>query len=179
MTKTLSCVEYQQTDPLRGSNSNVVLFTYPCTADVLVVRAATANANCATRRLASPTAIGVRGDEDGESARLSARLQRQIVGFPSHAAPGTIIIDTPNTFLYYILGNGRAIRYGIGVGREGLYLVRRKERRPQSRVAGLVSTGADDCTAALFAAYGRRRPRQSARRACHIHWRHRIPHSRH
>ena len=34
-------------------------------------------------------------------------------------APGTIIIDTPHTYLYYVLGNGQAIRYGIGVGREG------------------------------------------------------------
>ncbi len=33
--------------------------------------------------------------------------------------PGTIIIDTPNTYLYYVLGNGQAIRYGIGVGRDG------------------------------------------------------------
>jgi lipoprotein-anchoring transpeptidase ErfK/SrfK len=58
-------------------------------------------------------------DEESQSGRLPSRLQRQIVRFPSHAAPGTIIIDTPNTFLYYILGNGKAIRYGIGVGREG------------------------------------------------------------
>ena len=29
------------------------------------------------------------------------------------------MIDTPNTYLYYVLGNGRAIRYGIGVGRDG------------------------------------------------------------
>jgi lipoprotein-anchoring transpeptidase ErfK/SrfK len=58
-------------------------------------------------------------DEESESVQLSARLQRQIVRFPSHEAPDTILIDTPNTFLYYILGNGKAIRYGIGVGREG------------------------------------------------------------
>ena len=32
---------------------------------------------------------------------------------------GTIIIDTPNTYLYLVLGNGKAMRYGIGVGREG------------------------------------------------------------
>ena len=47
------------------------------------------------------------------------RLQRQIVNYAVHETPGTIIIDTPNTFLYYLLGNGKAIRYGIGVGREG------------------------------------------------------------
>jgi lipoprotein-anchoring transpeptidase ErfK/SrfK len=58
-------------------------------------------------------------DEESESGQLAARLQRQIVRFPSQEAPGTIIIDTPNTFLYYMLGNGKAIRYGIGVGREG------------------------------------------------------------
>ncbi len=33
--------------------------------------------------------------------------------------PGTIVIDTPNAYLYYVLPGGRAIRYGIGVGREG------------------------------------------------------------
>ena len=36
-----------------------------------------------------------------------------------HEAPGTIVIDTGNTALYYVLGQGRAIRYGVGVGREG------------------------------------------------------------
>ena len=56
---------------------------------------------------------------ESENTQLPARLQRQIVRFPSHEAPGTIIVDTANTFLYYILGNGKAIRYGIGVGREG------------------------------------------------------------
>jgi lipoprotein-anchoring transpeptidase ErfK/SrfK len=47
------------------------------------------------------------------------RFRRQVVAFNSNEAPGTIIIDTPNTYLYYVLGGGRAIRYGIGVGREG------------------------------------------------------------
>ena len=37
----------------------------------------------------------------------------------TNEAPGTIIIDTGNTALYYVLGQGRAIRYGVGVGREG------------------------------------------------------------
>jgi len=47
------------------------------------------------------------------------RLRRQIVVFSSGEAPGTVIIDTPNTYLYYVLGGSKAIRYGIGVGREG------------------------------------------------------------
>ena len=51
--------------------------------------------------------------------RSAANLRRQIVNYPTREAPGTIIIDTPNTYLYLVLGNGRAMRYGIGVGREG------------------------------------------------------------
>jgi lipoprotein-anchoring transpeptidase ErfK/SrfK len=47
------------------------------------------------------------------------RLQRQIVAYDTREAPGTIVIDTPHTYLYYVLGGGRAIRYGIGVGRDG------------------------------------------------------------
>jgi lipoprotein-anchoring transpeptidase ErfK/SrfK len=58
-------------------------------------------------------------DNQGSAAELPARLRRQIVSYPTREAPGTVIIDTPNTYLYYVLGGGQAIRYGIGVGREG------------------------------------------------------------
>ncbi len=62
----------------------------------------------------------VTGDSEleGDSA-LPERLRRAVVSFKSSEAPGTIIIDTGNTTLYYVLGQGRAIRYGVGVGREG------------------------------------------------------------
>ncbi len=50
---------------------------------------------------------------------LAAPLQRQIVAYPSNEPAGSIIIDTAHTFLYLTLGGGKAIRYGIGVGREG------------------------------------------------------------
>ena len=33
--------------------------------------------------------------------------------------PGTVVVDTSNTYLYYVIAGGKAIRYGIGVGREG------------------------------------------------------------
>jgi lipoprotein-anchoring transpeptidase ErfK/SrfK len=46
-------------------------------------------------------------------------LQRQVVSYSADAAAGTVIIDTANTYLYFVLGDGRAIRYGIGVGRDG------------------------------------------------------------
>jgi lipoprotein-anchoring transpeptidase ErfK/SrfK len=54
-----------------------------------------------------------------EDAALDSRLQQQIVDYPTREAAGTVIIDTPHTFLYYVLGDGKALRYGIGVGREG------------------------------------------------------------
>src|SRR5215813_4999515 len=50
---------------------------------------------------------------------LPARLRRQVVSYQTREAPGTIIIDTPNTYLYLVLGGGQAMRYGIGVGRDG------------------------------------------------------------
>jgi lipoprotein-anchoring transpeptidase ErfK/SrfK len=59
-----------------------------------------------------------RTNEDGQYV-ADPRLRRQVVDYPTGEAPGTVIIDTPNTYLYYVLGGGRAIRYGIGVGREG------------------------------------------------------------
>ena len=42
-----------------------------------------------------------------------------MVEYRTKEPAGTIIIDTPNTYLYLVLGNGKAMRYGIGVGREG------------------------------------------------------------
>jgi lipoprotein-anchoring transpeptidase ErfK/SrfK len=46
-------------------------------------------------------------------------LRRQVVEYPSREPAGTIIVDTAHTFLYFVLGGGKALRYGIGVGREG------------------------------------------------------------
>jgi len=53
------------------------------------------------------------------TGEVQARFKRQVVNYATIEAPGTIIIDTPNTYLYLVLGNGKAMRYGIGVGREG------------------------------------------------------------
>jgi lipoprotein-anchoring transpeptidase ErfK/SrfK len=57
-------------------------------------------------------------DED-TAGPTRANLRRQMVDYRTSEAPGTIIIDTPNTYLYFVMGNGKAMRYGIGVGREG------------------------------------------------------------
>jgi lipoprotein-anchoring transpeptidase ErfK/SrfK len=52
-------------------------------------------------------------------AGLAPDLRRQVVNYPIPAAAGTVIIDTMQTYLYFVLGGGKAIRYGIGVGRDG------------------------------------------------------------
>jgi lipoprotein-anchoring transpeptidase ErfK/SrfK len=57
-------------------------------------------------------------DANDESV-VPERLRRQVVAFETREAPGTVVIDTANTQLYFVLGQGRAVRYGVGVGREG------------------------------------------------------------
>jgi lipoprotein-anchoring transpeptidase ErfK/SrfK len=52
-------------------------------------------------------------------AQLPPNLRRQEVNFVTKEPAGTLIVDTPNTYLYYVLGGGRAIRYGVRVGRDG------------------------------------------------------------
>jgi hypothetical protein len=68
---------------------------------------------------APPPAQAAPSEDEGTVVEMPARLKRQIVSYATREAPGTVIIDTPNTYLYYVLGGGQAIRYGIGVGREG------------------------------------------------------------
>ncbi len=53
---------------------------------------------------------------------IDPELRRQEVAYETRQSAGTIVIDTPARRLYYVLGNGRAMRYGIGVGRAGLAL---------------------------------------------------------
>ncbi|TPM26921.1 L,D-transpeptidase [Mesorhizobium sp. B2-3-5] len=50
---------------------------------------------------------------------VEQRLWRQDVEYPTTEMPGTLIVDTPNKFLYHVQAAGRAVRYGVGVGREG------------------------------------------------------------
>ena len=53
------------------------------------------------------------------SKELPPQFKRQLVNYESREPAGTIVIDTANTYLYLVLGDGKALRYGIGVGREG------------------------------------------------------------
>jgi lipoprotein-anchoring transpeptidase ErfK/SrfK len=57
--------------------------------------------------------------ETGPRKELPPQFRRTLVDYYSKEPAGTIIVDTPNTYLYLVLGQGKALRYGIGVGREG------------------------------------------------------------
>ncbi len=57
--------------------------------------------------------------EQGPAKELPPQFRRQLVDYVTSQPAGTVIIDTPHTYLYLVLGGGRALRYGIGVGREG------------------------------------------------------------
>jgi lipoprotein-anchoring transpeptidase ErfK/SrfK len=52
-------------------------------------------------------------------AGTPAEFQRQEVDYDGREKPGTIVVDTPRKFLFLVEPNGRAMRYGIGVGRPG------------------------------------------------------------
>lgn len=65
-------------------------------------------------------------------------FQKQVVFFRTSEAPGTIIIHTSERFLYLVQGNNRALRYGVGVGRDGftwqgLHKITRKAEWPDWR----------------------------------------------
>jgi lipoprotein-anchoring transpeptidase ErfK/SrfK len=85
-----------------------------------IAAVAIATSAFATEASANPFAwfgFGYVPTDNGNNAR--ADLQRRVVDYPVNEAPGTVIVDTENTYLYYLLPSGKAIRYGIGVGREG------------------------------------------------------------
>ena len=93
----------------------------PANSPVGVAPAAAAPA--AAQPPVPPTAVGALPPEyqaeQGQPKELPANFRRQEVFYPTTEPAGTIVIDTPNTYLYLVLGHDKAIRYGIGVGREG------------------------------------------------------------
>lgn len=58
-------------------------------------------------------------DHTARDADLSPELRRKSIYYRTEQPPGTIIVNTADRFLYLIMGNGVALRYGIGVGRDG------------------------------------------------------------
>ena len=89
-------------------------FSSPASAQALAYASAPLSAFPSDDATVAPDDSAVAG-----SNVLPERLRRTTVALNTNEAPGTIIIDTGNTVLYYVLGQGRAIRYGVGVGREG------------------------------------------------------------
>jgi lipoprotein-anchoring transpeptidase ErfK/SrfK len=57
--------------------------------------------------------------ESGPNKELAPQFRRTLVDYRTREPAGTVIVDTPNTYLYLVLGDGKALRYGVGVGREG------------------------------------------------------------
>ena len=103
--------------------ASVLAATAALTAGVIVLAGSAAAAPRPLFPFATPeppqAAQPAPSDEADVPFELPARFKRQVVSYSTREAAGTIIIDTPNTYLYYVLGNGQAIRYGIGVGRDG------------------------------------------------------------
>lgn len=89
--------------------------------------ASLASTNAAQAQAASPAAMRETmavGDEPGRVSTEEVIIRegafaRQLVYFRSTEPVGTLVIHTSERFLYLVLGNNRALRYGIGVGREG------------------------------------------------------------
>ncbi|MGI8396888.1 L,D-transpeptidase [Agrobacterium deltaense] len=54
--------------------------------------------------------------------KVKPELRRQEVTYDTMHPAGTVVVDTPARRLYYVMGDGRAMRYGVGVGRQGLAL---------------------------------------------------------
>jgi lipoprotein-anchoring transpeptidase ErfK/SrfK len=66
-----------------------------------------------------PQQVMRRPEVAGAYPGFDPRLEKQLVDYHGSEKPGTIIIDTPNKFLFLVQGNGTAVRYGVGVGRPG------------------------------------------------------------
>ena len=57
--------------------------------------------------------------DDPRQRPFDPKFEKQVVDYSGKEGPGTIIVDTPNKFLFLVEGNGKALRYGIGVGKPG------------------------------------------------------------
>ena len=69
-----------------------------------------------TQAMAAPRSAG---EAESRGRNISPAFEPTIVEFQTNEAPGNIIIDTNQRYLYFVLGNGKAKRYGVGVGKPG------------------------------------------------------------
>ena len=99
---------------------------------------------------------------------VSPRFMKQEVDYDGKEKPGTIIINTRERLLYLVQDDGRAMRYGIGVGKPGFTWAGVHHVTQQARMAGLDAARRNAQAPPRSAAPHGRRPRQSARRARHV-----------
>ena len=95
------------------------MFAGAASAQVLGYASAPQTSFPSDNMMTAPAASALPDENGTRSTVLAERLRRTVVPLATSEPPGTVIIDTGNTVLYYVLGQGRAIRYGVGVGREG------------------------------------------------------------
>lgn len=62
---------------------------------------------------------GMAGVTPGNSSYKGSPIRRTTVDYETKYKPGTIVVETSERRLYFVLDNGKAIKYGIGVGRDG------------------------------------------------------------
>jgi len=91
---------------------------------VAALGALTALAGCTTSGSIFTADYGARKDAGYQLPaipihQVPAKYHRQIVKYKTDEKPGTVIVDTKNKFLYFVMADGKAMRYGIGVGRDG------------------------------------------------------------
>src|ERR1700676_5061432 len=118
MTQTLTGIRRLPSRVTGALAFGAALMLLPSAASAQVLGYASAPQSAfPSDNLSTPTEPAL--TDEGDSSVLPERLRRTIVALDTREAPGTVIIDTGNTVLYYVLGPGRASRYGVGVGREG------------------------------------------------------------
>src|SRR6202140_4726588 len=100
--------------------SSIALFASLMTIPVAPAFAQTLSYQPSDRGLAFPQYAPQAQQPSAQSNdEMPAALRRQVVSYQGNEAAGPVIVDTGHTYLYLILGGGKALRYGIGVGREG------------------------------------------------------------
>ena len=91
----------------------------------MTVAGLTALAGCTTSGPLAPKASYSAVSDGGyklpsiPQGKIADKFKRQTVSYTTKEKPGTVIVDTGARHLYFILGDGKAVRYGIGVGKEG------------------------------------------------------------
>ena len=101
--------------------------------------------------------------------KIDQKWHKQVVKYFSEEPQGTVVVDTRHHFLYLIMENKTAIRYGVGVGREGFKWYGRADHRPQDAVAEMDAAAGNDQAPPGVAGLRRRRlAEEPAQRARHV-----------